>query len=130
MSLLDFPILHTDVMREAMADWFVATDHAYGGAEGEALLEECVRVLARYGLVRPDTISPEKGALALVVGAMLHRLDDLSVYNEQGLARHLTASTDRAATIITSHLGTPTGYEDQPELLAQRLHNNIPLDRL
>lgn len=61
----------------------------------------------------------ERAALVLLAGPELARLRDTPV----------VAATTRAVHVV-AQLGTPTGYENEPRLLARAIHNGKALERM
>lgn len=126
VSLDDFPLLRTSRdLNAAIEAWTEVTGYD-AGHEDDAVLCDCLTHLRDYGLMYDASHHIEKAVLALVVGAILHQLDDLAHLSERGRALHLIECTRRAAQTIV-RMGCPTGYEHEPDTLARMIHESVQL---
>lgn len=126
VSLDDFPLLRTsDDLNAAVEAWGAVTGYE-PGERGDAILADCLVHLRDNGLMYDAPHHIEKAVLALVVGAILHQLADLTLLSERGEELHLIESTRRAAQTIVK-LGCPTGFENEPETLAWAIHESVEL---
>jgi hypothetical protein len=126
VSLDDFPLLRTSYdLNAAVEAWGEVTGYE-PGERGDAVLADCLVHLRDAGLMYDASHHIARAVLALLTGAILHRHADLTLLSERGQELHLIESTRRAAEVV-ANLGTPTGYEHEPEQLARLIHDGTPL---
>jgi hypothetical protein len=122
---LDLPgALYQPILIDALAEWCELTDTdpydvgddedaraALAVLEDDGLLEFYQRRAQSTGSAFTGNL--ERAALVLLGGAHLAQLCGTPV----------AQATRRVAQAVTDQLGTPTGYEWQPDLLAREIHN-------
>lgn len=126
VSLDDFPLLRTsNDLNAAVEAWGEVTGYE-PGVRSDAILTDCLVHLHDSGMMYDAPHHIEKAVLALVVGAILHQLTDLTLLCERGQELHLIESTRRAAQTI-ARLASPTGFENEPDTLARMIHESVEL---
>jgi hypothetical protein len=125
---LDLPdAMYQPILLDALAEWceLTATDPADLGTDQDAravlaCLDDAFYDRRARCTAEAFTQNLQRAALVVLGGAHLAQLRGTPV----------VPATLRVARAVTDQLGTPTGYEGQPDLLAREIHHGAPWARM